>query len=133
MASFNPDHDDEVPPLHQIGTLLSDPPVYTTVATFPPGAFLENLVVRRDGTILVSDMLSGSIWYVDPRKFGETQETVELVHKFELDDSGSANHGIETVGGDADGEGHGPYSSTPPRGPLSEHRYDTMRLRMSSM
>src|ERR1700712_5099443 len=91
MASYTPEHGDSHPPLHQIGTLLSSPPNYNTIATFPPGSFLENLAVRRDGTVLVSDMLSGSIWYVDPRKLGETQETVELVHKFELDDDAQPN------------------------------------------
>ena len=78
MASYNSEHHDNAPPLHQIGNLLSEPPNYTTIATFPPGTFLESLAVRRDGTVLVSDMLSGSIWYVDPRKFGRTPETVDL-------------------------------------------------------
>ena len=54
MASYNPQHDENAPPLHQLGTLLSSPPEYSTIATFPPGSFLENLAIRADGTVLVS-------------------------------------------------------------------------------
>ncbi len=113
MASLNPEHDDEEPPTHQIGTLLSSPPDYTTIATFPAGSFLENLAVRHDGTILVSDMLSGSIWYVDPRKFGATQETVELIHKFEVEDLDQVNKGLGAVVDTDEGGSHGSYASTP--------------------
>ncbi|KAJ9604634.1 hypothetical protein H2200_010748 [Cladophialophora chaetospira] len=109
MATHNPAKDETIPPIHQIGTILTSPPDYHTIATFPPGSFLENLAVRHDGTLLVSDMLSGSIWYVDPRQHGATQETIQLVHKFELED----HHTIVTVDGGEEEESHDSYSSTP--------------------
>src|SRR5215470_4272815 len=38
----------------------------TTVAVFPPGSFLENLAVRADGSILVTEILHKQLWYVRP-------------------------------------------------------------------
>ena len=35
-----------------------------TVALFPKGYFLENLAVRADGSILVSALNTGELWYV---------------------------------------------------------------------
>ncbi|EXJ69671.1 uncharacterized protein A1O5_06742 [Cladophialophora psammophila CBS 110553] len=108
------------PPIHVPGTLPERPPRYTTIATFPPGSFLENLAVRRDGSILASDMLRGSIWYIDPHaEDGNTQKTVELVHKFEGEgtlteesfngDAGKAEAEVEA----GEGDSHGFYASTP--------------------
>ncbi|KIW92919.1 uncharacterized protein Z519_06768 [Cladophialophora bantiana CBS 173.52] len=108
------------PPFHVPETLPERPPRYTTIATFPPGSFLENLAVRRDGSILASDMLSGSIWYIDPHvEDGNTQKTVELVHKFEVEgtlpeesfhgDDGKAEAASEA----GEGEIHASYASTP--------------------
>jgi hypothetical protein len=113
MASSNPeDGDANPPPVHVPGTILPSPPSHTTIATFPPGSFLENLAVRHDGTLLISDMLAGSIWYVDPRAPANSQDTLELVHKFELDEC------IHSVGAKDDeqedgGDQHGSYASTP--------------------
>src|SRR5262249_32568341 len=38
----------------------------TTVAVFPENSFLENLAVRTDGSILVSEILQKQLWYVPP-------------------------------------------------------------------
>lgn len=46
-------------PVHIDGTPSQLP--YTTVATFPTGTFLENIAVRSNGHLLVSDMVSGTI------------------------------------------------------------------------
>lgn len=89
------------PPVHIQGKQLSSPPRYTTVATFPAGTFLENLAVRRDGSILVSDMLSGTIWYVDPRA-QDGMGGVKQVWQFESE----TGHGSEVTSG-AREEGQG--------------------------
>src|SRR5215471_10895779 len=36
----------------------------TTVAEFPVGTFLEDLVVREDGSMLVTDLHKKQLWYV---------------------------------------------------------------------
>jgi len=38
----------------------------TTVAVFPQNSFLENLAVRADGSILVTEILQKQLWYVPP-------------------------------------------------------------------
>jgi hypothetical protein len=38
----------------------------TTVAVFPQNSFLENLAVRADGSILVTEILQKRLWYVPP-------------------------------------------------------------------
>jgi len=38
----------------------------TTVAVFPENSFLENLAVRADGSILVTEILQRQLWYVPP-------------------------------------------------------------------
>ena len=38
----------------------------TTVAVFPENSLLENLAVRADGSILVTEILQGQLWYVPP-------------------------------------------------------------------
>ena len=103
------------PPIHQLGTLLPTTPKCTTIATFPPGTFLENLTVRNDGTLLVSDMLSGCIWYVDPRGGGEdTQSSIELVHKFEVEATVATTGEVSEANRSQDTEGsHNAYASTP--------------------
>ncbi|KIX99275.1 uncharacterized protein Z520_04851 [Fonsecaea multimorphosa CBS 102226] len=107
--------ENQSPPVHITGTPPQDLPGYTTVATFPPGSFLENLAVRRDGSILASDMLSGSIWYINPHaEDGHTQRTVELVHRFELHDAQTEGRLPGNVAEEEEAEeGHGIYSSTP--------------------
>ena len=54
---------------------------HRTIATFPIGSFLENLAVRSNGTLLISDMLAGEIWYLDPNA-DDPQSTVRRIHKF---------------------------------------------------
>jgi hypothetical protein len=39
---------------------------WKTIATFPIGTFLENIAVRENGTLLVSSMLAGEIFFLDP-------------------------------------------------------------------
>ncbi|OAG45136.1 hypothetical protein AYO21_00484 [Fonsecaea monophora] len=111
------DLEDNSLPVHITGSLPKLPPPYSTIATFPPGSFLENLAVRRDGSILVSDMLSGSIWYINPHaEDGTTQATLELVHKFAPEDA-QVEQSLAVDGPDeqeqGEGEGHGSYASTP--------------------
>jgi hypothetical protein len=38
----------------------------TTVATFPPQFFLENLVMRADRSLLITVLNRGELWYVPP-------------------------------------------------------------------
>jgi len=38
------------------------------VAVFPENSFLENLAVRADGSILVTEILQGQLWYVPPER-----------------------------------------------------------------
>ena len=38
----------------------------TTVAVFPEDSFLENLAVRADDSILVTEILQKQLWYVPP-------------------------------------------------------------------
>jgi len=51
----------------------------TTVAVFPENSFLENLAVRADGSILVTEILQRRLWYVPPE--GVPAEPVP-VHTF---------------------------------------------------
>jgi hypothetical protein len=100
----------DLTPTHVTGTILSSPPPYTTVATFPKGSLLENLAVRHDGTLLVSDMLSGCIWFIDPNE-SASQDSIELVHKFETAVSEQPQQGQHSP--ETEKDGHGSYSSTP--------------------
>ena len=68
-------------PVHIDGT--PSPLPYTTIATFPPGTFLENIAVRSNGHILVSDMLSGTIHHLDPHA-PNPQSTITKIHSFPL-------------------------------------------------
>lgn len=38
----------------------------TTVAEFPKEYFLESIVVRKDGSMLVTVFISQELWYVPP-------------------------------------------------------------------
>jgi hypothetical protein len=70
-------------PSKEIGKRPSHSPTarLTTVAVFPEGTFLENLVVRRDGSILVTALNRKEVWYV-PAPRTELPVKPVLVHKF---------------------------------------------------
>ena len=68
-------------PVHIDGT--PSPVPYTTIATFPPGTFLENIAVRSNGHLLVSDMLSGTIHHLDPHA-PNPQSTITKIHSFPI-------------------------------------------------
>src|SRR5215831_18064582 len=53
----------------------------TTVAVFPQNSFLENLVVRADGSILVTEILQKQLWYIPPAAAVPAEPV--LVHTFE--------------------------------------------------
>lgn len=52
------------------------------VASFPPNYFLENIAVRKDGSLLVTVLFHRQLWYIPPFR-GEAVEPV-LVYTFEL-------------------------------------------------
>ena len=54
----------------------------TTVAEFPPGFFLENLVVRADGSVLITEVIHRGLWYVPPFDGRTPVEPVQL-HTFD--------------------------------------------------
>jgi hypothetical protein len=54
----------------------------TEVASFPPNYFLENIAVRKDGSLLVTALFHRELWYIPPFR-GNTVEPVHL-HTFEL-------------------------------------------------
>ncbi|KAI9650427.1 hypothetical protein NHQ30_000441 [Ciborinia camelliae] len=51
------------------------------IARFPTGSFLENIAVRSNGTILISNMISGQILYIDPSD-KNPQSTIKVIHDF---------------------------------------------------
>ena len=53
----------------------------TPVAFFPKQYFLENLVIRRDNSMLVTAFNKGELWYVPPPNGKAPVEPV-LIHKF---------------------------------------------------
>jgi hypothetical protein len=53
----------------------------TAVAVFPPNSFLENLAVRADGSVLVTEILQHQLWYVPPPAEGAPADPVP-VHTF---------------------------------------------------
>ena len=57
------------------------PTILTTVASFPRHYFLENLVVRRDNSLLISSMLTKELWYVPPVT-GKVPVSPILVHTY---------------------------------------------------
>lgn len=56
----------------------------TVIASFPIGTFLENIAVQSNGTLLVSDILNGKIYYIDPHSANQ-QSTVRTVYDFNKD------------------------------------------------
>ncbi len=52
-----------------------------TVASFPPGHFLENLVVRQDNSLLVTSMNHQELWYV-PAMLGTAAVEPSCLHRF---------------------------------------------------
>lgn len=66
-------------PVHVDGTPAQLP--YVTIATFPMRTFLENIAVRSNGQLLVSNMLSGTIHHLDPDA-SDPQSSITKVHKF---------------------------------------------------
>lgn len=49
----------------------------TEVASFPAGHFLENIAVRQDGSLLVTDLSHRKLWYISPFR-GTMTEPVPL-------------------------------------------------------
>jgi hypothetical protein len=66
-------------PIHIAGTPAHLP--FRTIATFPVGTFLENIAVRSNGSLLMSDMIGGEIHYLDPNT-PDPQATIKKVHAF---------------------------------------------------
>src|SRR5215831_3226164 len=60
----------------------TSPAKLSTAAVFPPNSFLENLAVRADGSILVTEILQGRLWYVPPASAAVPAEPVP-VHTFD--------------------------------------------------
>jgi len=54
----------------------------TTVAVWPIGYFLENLAVRKDGSMLVTAVLQKELWYV-PAPAGDAPVQPVLIHAFD--------------------------------------------------
>ncbi len=54
----------------------------TPVAFFPQWYFPENLAVRADGSVLITDVVHKELWWVPPAGPAEVVEPV-LVHRFE--------------------------------------------------
>lgn len=64
----------------------------TPVAFFPQGYFPENLAVRADGSVLVTDVLHEELWWVPPAGPTELVEPA-LVHRFQHPVTGIAEVG----------------------------------------
>ena len=56
----------------------------TTVAVFPENSFLENLAVRADGSILVTEILQGQLRYVPPEGVPADQVPVHTFGRFTM-------------------------------------------------
>jgi hypothetical protein len=65
-------------PIHVDGTPFQLP--YTTIATFPMGTFLENIAIRSNGHLLVSDMLGGTIYHLGPPRPRSSINNHENLH-----------------------------------------------------
>ncbi|KAF4625006.1 hypothetical protein G7Y89_g13162 [Cudoniella acicularis] len=65
--------------VHKYGAEALKP--HKTIATFPVGTFLENIAVRSNGTLLLSSMLSGEIFYLDPQA-ADPQSTITKIWDF---------------------------------------------------
>ena len=68
----------------------------TTVATFPPQFFLENLVMRADHSLLITVLNRGELWYVPPVDGALPVEPV-LLFNFPKDGRGQNPCGIVEV------------------------------------
>lgn len=67
------------PGVHDPGATALIP--FTTIATFPIGTFLENIAVRSNSSLLISSMISGEIFYLDPNAT-DPQSTLLTLHSF---------------------------------------------------
>lgn len=81
---------------HNHGT--HHPLPYSTIATFPIGTFLENIAMRPNGTLLISSMLSGEIFYLDPNA-SNPQPTILKIHDFNSASSSQPPQSGEDEGG----------------------------------
>ncbi|TGO25845.1 hypothetical protein BPAE_0071g00160 [Botrytis paeoniae] len=54
---------------------------YEIIARFPLGYFLKSIAVRSNGTLLVTNMIVGQIFYVDPRH-NDPESTIQLIRNF---------------------------------------------------
>ena len=54
----------------------------TTVAEFPKHSFLENLAVRSDNSVLISEIKGSALWFV-PGPQGDSPVEPVVLHKFE--------------------------------------------------
>ena len=54
----------------------------TTVAEFPAGSFLENVAIRADGSLLVTELKKKDLWYVPAPTAGTAVRPV-LLHRFD--------------------------------------------------
>src|SRR5271154_699178 len=68
----------------------------TTVATFPPKFFLENLVMRADHSLLITVLNRGELWYVPPVDGALAVEPV-LLFNFPQNGCGQNASGIVEV------------------------------------
>ena len=68
----------------------------TTVATFPPKFFLENLAMRADHSLLVTVLNRGELWYVPPIDAPRPVEPVPLFN-FPKNGGGQNAHGVVEV------------------------------------
>lgn len=59
-----------------------------TIATFPVRTFLENIAIRANGTLLVSSMLAGEIFFLNPNA-EDPQSTLKKVHTFAMEGTGA--------------------------------------------
>lgn len=55
-----------------------------TVAVFPENSFLENLAVRADGSVLVTEILHRQLWYVPPADVPAEQVPVHTFGQFTM-------------------------------------------------
>lgn len=60
----------------------ASPAHISTIASFPPHFFLENLAARADGSILVTVLNHKQLWYVPVPETGQSV-TPALVHTFD--------------------------------------------------
>jgi hypothetical protein len=77
-----PQNSNMAEPIHNSGTFSHLP--FKTIATFPAGSFLENLAVRHNGTLLISNMTAGEIYHLDPHA-SAPQSTIQIIHSFNTD------------------------------------------------